>query len=161
VVANGLVTGLVTGLVLGLTATLAIGLIDWAETPLTNDRPQIPTNTFHRDKQLVQVKSITAGFALGTALSVVQPNSIWAGLGTGLLFAVAIALGIGLHQPSGRYLVTVLVLSAQHRLPLRLLKFLDDAHRLGILRETGPVYQFRHAELHDRLAHTYSADVRT
>ncbi|GAT65838.1 NTPase [Planomonospora sphaerica] len=37
-------------------------------------------------------------------------------------------------------------------LPVRLIPFLDDMHRLGLLRTTGPVYQFRHAELHDHLA---------
>jgi hypothetical protein len=30
--------------------------------------------------------------------------------------------------------------------------FLDDAHRLGLLRTVGPIYQFRHADLHDHLA---------
>jgi hypothetical protein len=30
--------------------------------------------------------------------------------------------------------------------------FLDDAHRLGLLRVVGPAYQFRHAELQDHLA---------
>ncbi|MFF5301355.1 hypothetical protein ACFY5F_18530 [Streptomyces sp. NPDC013161] len=30
--------------------------------------------------------------------------------------------------------------------------FLDDAHRLGLLRAVGPVYQFRHAEFQDHLA---------
>jgi hypothetical protein len=32
------------------------------------------------------------------------------------------------------------------------MSFLDDAHRLGLLRAVGPVYQFRHAALHDHLA---------
>jgi hypothetical protein len=32
--------------------------------------------------------------------------------------------------------------------------FLDDAHRLGLLRTAGSVYQFRHAELQDHLAKT-------
>jgi hypothetical protein len=52
----------------------------------------------------------------------------------------------------GRYLVTMAALRGRKRIPLRLLRFLDDAHRLGILRQTGPVYQFRHAKLQDRLA---------
>jgi hypothetical protein len=30
--------------------------------------------------------------------------------------------------------------------------FLDDAHRVGLLRTAGAVYQFRHAELQDHLA---------
>ncbi|GAA3198581.1 NACHT domain-containing protein [Dactylosporangium siamense] len=38
------------------------------------------------------------------------------------------------------------------RLPWRLLRFLNDAHRRGILRQVGPVYQFRHAYLQDHLA---------
>ncbi|MDF5754668.1 hypothetical protein [Spongiactinospora sp. TRM90649] len=36
-------------------------------------------------------------------------------------------------------------------LPWRLMRFLDDAHRVGLLRAVGPVYQFRHAELRDHL----------
>jgi hypothetical protein len=32
-----------------------------------------------------------------------------------------------------------------------MMDFLDDAHRLGLLRTAGAVYQFRHAELQDHL----------
>ncbi|WP_275527354.1 hypothetical protein [Herbidospora mongoliensis] len=35
--------------------------------------------------------------------------------------------------------------------------FLDDAHRLGLLRAVGPVYQFRHAVLHDHLAAAHAS----
>lgn len=38
------------------------------------------------------------------------------------------------------------------RLPWRLQAFLADAHRLGVLRQAGAVYQFRHAALQQRLA---------
>ncbi|WP_369171130.1 NACHT domain-containing NTPase [Streptomyces sp. R28] len=37
-------------------------------------------------------------------------------------------------------------------LPRRLMTFLDDAHRRGVLRQSGGVYRFRHVELRDRLA---------
>jgi hypothetical protein len=40
-------------------------------------------------------------------------------------------------------------------LPRKLMPLLDDAHRLGLLRAVGPIYQFRHAELQDHLAATY------
>jgi hypothetical protein len=40
------------------------------------------------------------------------------------------------------------------RLPRNLMCFLDDGHRLGLLRAVGTVYQFRHAELQNHLAHT-------
>jgi len=36
--------------------------------------------------------------------------------------------------------------------PVRLLRFLDDARERDVLRTVGPVYQFRHARLQDRLA---------
>ncbi|MFI6358668.1 hypothetical protein ACIBJF_40075 [Streptomyces sp. NPDC050743] len=32
--------------------------------------------------------------------------------------------------------------------------FLDDAHRRGVLRQAGAVYQFRHARLQEQLATT-------
>lgn len=50
------------------------------------------------------------------------------------------------------YLITRLALFLSGHLPWRLMPFLEDAHRLGFLRQVGPVYQFRHAELQDRLA---------
>jgi hypothetical protein len=47
--------------------------------------------------------------------------------------------------------MTVLALRARRQLPLRLLTFLNDAHRLGIVHQSGPVYQFRHERLQDHL----------
>ena len=37
------------------------------------------------------------------------------------------------------------------------MRLLDDAHRLGILRQVGATYQFRHAALQDHLAKVYEA----
>ena len=41
---------------------------------------------------------------------------------------------------------------AASRLPWQLMSFLADAHRRGVLRQAGAVYQFRHIELQHRLA---------
>ncbi|GAB3275321.1 NACHT domain-containing protein [Actinocorallia lasiicapitis] len=57
-------------------------------------------------------------------------------------------------QASTTYRMTVLTYALRGRLPLRLMPFLEDAHRLGLVRQIGPVYQFRHADLQDRLAQT-------
>jgi hypothetical protein len=43
-------------------------------------------------------------------------------------------------------------LALRHRLPWSLMSFLADAHRRGVLRQAGAVYQFRHIELQHRLA---------
>lgn len=153
-VSNGLLTGLVYGSVYGLAAWLAVGLIDWAETPVTDDRPQTPVTTFRRDLRLVSIKSVAGGLALGVVywFQGTSTGALATGLTVGVFVTVSIALGVGIHQASGRYLVAVSVLRARRQAPHRLLRFLDDAHRLGILRLTGPVYQFRHATLQDHLA---------
>ena len=41
------------------------------------------------------------------------------------------------------------------RLPWRVNALLDDAYRRGVLRQSGAVYQFRHARLQEHLAKTY------
>jgi hypothetical protein len=43
-------------------------------------------------------------------------------------------------------------LARRWRTPLRLMRFLEDARKRDVLRTVGPVYQFRHARLQDRLA---------
>jgi hypothetical protein len=127
--AGGLVGGLAFGLIFGL----AFGLVAWAKTPLTNERPQTPTLTFHRDLQLVYFYSLAFGLAFGLVglvfgLGFVFGLELVAVLGLGFVFGLAAGFVFGLGQSSGQHLVTVAVLRAQGRLPLRLLTFLDDAH---------------------------------
>ncbi|MGW6684263.1 hypothetical protein ACWGBO_30950 [[Kitasatospora] papulosa] len=43
-------------------------------------------------------------------------------------------------------------LSAKEGTPVRLMAFLEDARRRNLLRAVGPVYEFRHARLQERLA---------
>jgi len=50
------------------------------------------------------------------------------------------------------YVLTRAWLALHQRLPWRLMSFLVDAHRQGVLRQAGAVYQFRHIELQHRLA---------
>ncbi|CCH33067.1 hypothetical protein ABZ816_33675 [Actinosynnema sp. NPDC047251] len=46
-------------------------------------------------------------------------------------------------------------LKVPSRLPVRIVAFLDDAHRRGVLRQVGATYQFRHLRLHQYLARTH------
>ncbi|MGY5126896.1 hypothetical protein [Streptomyces nigrescens] len=43
-------------------------------------------------------------------------------------------------------------MSLTGRLPWTVSAFLRDAHRRGVLRQAGAVYQFRHARLQEHLA---------
>lgn len=67
--------------------------------------------------------------------------AIWPTLMAGPFGNLAVATGIAAVQ-----------LSLRHGTPVRLLTFLEDARRRNLLRATGPVYQFRHARLQERLA---------
>ncbi len=44
------------------------------------------------------------------------------------------------------------LLAATGQLPWRTMRFLEDAHRRGVLRQSGASYQFRHSMLRERLA---------
>ncbi|MGV9387370.1 tetratricopeptide repeat protein [Nonomuraea sp. NPDC003707] len=57
-----------------------------------------------------------------------------------------------------RYRLIHLSLALRGLLPWRLWRFLNDAHRRGILRQAGTVWQFRHILLQDRLTATILQD---
>ncbi|MER6632330.1 hypothetical protein ABT301_29620 [Streptomyces sp. NPDC000987] len=65
---------------------------------------------------------------------------LWAALFAGPASNLAVATGL-----------TALQLAVRERTPVRLMAFLEDAHHRNLLRVTGPVYQFRHARLQERL----------
>ncbi|MEV7213475.1 NACHT domain-containing protein [Kitasatospora cineracea] len=98
-------------------------------------------------------RALTAGAAVGWAWCVVlstrpDPAPPWQALGAGLALAAAVVLA----GQWGAYTLARLLLAAAGRIPLRYAAFLAEAHRLGLLRRAGSVYQFRHRSLRERLA---------
>ncbi|MGH3781682.1 MAG: hypothetical protein ACRDRO_13945 [Pseudonocardiaceae bacterium] len=76
-----------------------------------------------------------------------------------LLYLISIALGLvagfmlGLIYPeTWTTSLACTQLAIRWRTPIRLMRFLDEARERNVLRTVGPVYQFRHARLQDRLA---------
>ena len=70
----------------------------------------------------------------------------WAyGTGYGLLTSLK-------YAASPWFLLTRFSLAARGALPWKLVTFLEDAQRRGVLRRMGAVYQLRHADLQDQLA---------
>ncbi|MEV0678586.1 hypothetical protein AB0I60_18915 [Actinosynnema sp. NPDC050436] len=70
-----------------------------------------------------------------------------------LVLGAITGLALGLVSSSAWWTaVGQVYLTLRYRIPLRLGRFLDDAHHRHLLRTVGPVYQFRHATLQDRLA---------
>jgi hypothetical protein len=70
-----------------------------------------------------------------------------------LVFCFVIGLLAGLLSTAAwRAAISQIYFTARYHTPLRLGRFLVDAHHRHLLRAVGPIYQFRHATLQDRLA---------
>lgn len=174
---TGLLLGPAVGVVFALQSTamvgLVFGLVEWAD-----QSPHLPSKTprsgWRTDKALTLFLALLAGIVgglvggLGSLFVIGFGNQLTIGLAIGLLVGLAGGLGVGLgggfwgrlggglgggnHHAWLACTLAVAPLVLTRRLPLRIMDFLDDAHRLGLLRAVGPVYQFRHAYLHDHLA---------
>ncbi|MFG2247300.1 hypothetical protein [Spirillospora sp. NPDC048823] len=116
-----------------------------------------------RSLNLLRVSTITLAFGLAFTLVVGLSDGPVLGLVFGLPFGLAaglsggltVGLAFGKHRAWWAFLLATWKVARAGHLPRRLMPFLDDCHRLGLLRTAGPYYQFRHAELHDHLAATH------
>lgn len=72
----------------------------------------------------------------------------------GLLSTLAGGLGFLLSLTAWGQWVTLarIWLPLTGRMPWRVMTFLEDAHRRGVLRQAGAFHQFRHAQLQDHFA---------
>ena len=145
----GLLGGLVTGLVLGI----GIGVATWAETPAQIHDAATPLRSWRADRTLNLLRTTVVGVAIGGAFGLA--GGLVFGLASALMFGPWAGLMLGAHRAWPVYLVATWRLAQARLLPRRLMPFLDDCHRLGLLRAVGPTYQFRHADLQDHLAATY------
>lgn len=92
-----------------------------------------------------------AGFVVG-GLAMSHHISLGQGLAAGAVFGLAIGVTATFSRAWGAYQLCRVWLALRGRTPLRLSRFLADAHRRGVLRQAGAVFQFGHARLRDRLA---------
>lgn len=90
------------------------------------------------------------GNLLGIRLGWTIPD----GLRFGLLTAFGAGLGTVLSLTAwGQWTVFArLWLPLTGRLPRTAMEFLEDAHRRGVLRKAGAIYQFRHTRLQQHFA---------
>lgn len=151
---DGLLAGLLTGTAVSLLAGLSGGLVGWLQTPVEEIRARDPAGVLRDDRSIALVNggvaAVVSALAVGlpTAVYVDTPSAMqWSGI-TALVAVVATVLGT---TAWGRFCLVRLWLAARGELPLRLMRFLNDAHRRGVLRQVGGVYQFRHLRLRDRL----------
>jgi hypothetical protein len=147
----------VDGAIVGLAAGCAVAV----DNPLPGGPAATPTASWRgaRAASLVRLTVFTlAGVALAAWSSRAsdRPDAlvgslIWLGFG-GTLFAVFTS-----SRAWTLAIATIVYLARRRELPWRLMAFLDDAERLGLLRTVGAAYQFRHAEFHLHLARAHVA----
>jgi hypothetical protein len=153
---GGLVDGLVYGLVVGLVGGLLGGLMDMLAADPDSTSSLSPAVSWHDDRRFGLVVGLVGG--LGAALVAGLVGGLVAGLGGGLGAALVGGLvgGLGAGLGASRawsVSLTAAQLAIKWRTPAHLMRFLDDACDRNVLRTVGPVYQFRHARLQDRLAY--------
>ena len=62
----------------------------------------------------------------------------------------------GMGSASARFADARIWLAFSRRMPLRAMTFLADAHRRGVFRQSGAVYQFRHIRLQQRISRRHA-----
>ncbi|MGH3720813.1 MAG: hypothetical protein ACRDRI_18595 [Pseudonocardiaceae bacterium] len=165
-VATGVFLGEPWGLLgLGLVGLLALGLsLGLGGLGRDSASPLTPLSSWSQDR------AATLGIWLVLALllggfqgSLVFGSEKMLGLTSGHYPEFEIPIGLALWLISGLTLgliypetwstsLACTQLTIRRRTPIQLMRFLADAHERNVLRTVGPVYQFRHARLQDRLA---------
>jgi len=144
----GVLDGLASGSMTGLAAGLAAGL---GGMPPALTAAARPLTVLMRDRRAALSLALAVGLGLGVGVGFGYP------LGYGLIIGSAYGLAFGLAVTVLRtawplYVLTRWWLALRFRLPFSLMSFLGDAHKRGVLRQAGAVYQFRHRDLQQRLA---------
>lgn len=144
---NALLSGVVVGLVFGIGSWL----ISWTRTPVKSDEARSPAATLRADRTAVLLLSMLLSLTLGAAFGLTAALN-YDIPGTVANALVGVLMGL-LSSPWPLYFATSKYLALRTRLPFSLMTFLDECHRLGILRRVGPIYQFRHSRLQQHLCH--------
>ncbi|MGW6506484.1 NACHT domain-containing protein [Streptomyces niveus] len=139
--------GLLIGAMLagGITAMVRIPAVA-VEQPNKADTPR-----------LIIREDVTLGLlvGMGSGLSIGLTTGLWWNFQVGAAIGLPTGLGLYLSGIGGgrsalRY--AVFLVCSSGRLPFRLARFLDWACTAGLMRYSGPSYQFRHRELQQWLA---------
>ncbi|MEU4740345.1 NACHT domain-containing protein [Actinosynnema sp. NPDC023658] len=145
----GLSAGLVVGLGIAVAVALRFGFASSAEL----SHPSSPRWTMARDRIAVWTGSLVLAVVFGAAAGLVfgpnQSGMVGLGLTCGLLLGFTLSV---LHLRWWWFTVARIWLALRGKLPWELMVFLEDARKLGVLRQAGAAYQFRHALVQDRLA---------
>jgi hypothetical protein len=159
----GLPFGLGVGAAIGALASWPFGLRDTAQKLQVVSTPR---SAMTRDVRAFRITALAAGIAsaaagfVGGSLSSISEIGATAslhavvadGLGIGLSSGLVVGVTFGFyHAASPTFALSSAWLAWKGKLPWRLMSFLSEAHRRGVLRQYGAAYQFRHELLRAHL----------
>lgn len=162
----GFAGGIAGGMGGGLASTLAQGL----NISMPSDEPITPVDAFQGNHRLVLAIEICVGVAVGVVTGVSFGIAVWVAFGfaSGIVVGLAAGLAVGVVAGIAAGATDVnafmpacaafVLISRDGQGPVRMMRFLEDARRRGVLRTAGPVYQFRHASLQEVLAEHQQAN---
>jgi hypothetical protein len=165
---DGALGGLVFGLAFGVVFGVPLGLVDVWRVPLAAMLTVTPHVVYQRDVRSHRVSGLMGGLIggiVGGILGVLGQAGFQDLLFYGLTFGLAFGLTLGIVSglvsgfragAAPSLLFTEVALLARGR-RVRFVPMLETALARQVLRQAGAVYQFRHADLQDRLADRYEA----
>lgn len=166
---QGLATGLATGAVVGFCVGLPGGFVEYVVQNLVCPADETdrvgPRSSLASDRAACLLQAAVGALLFAPVLGLIVGvlagplMGLYTGLVSGLASAMFGALLTGFppeRMPNAGlgwipYVIARGWLAAHGRLPWRLLRFLEDAHDRGVLRQSGVVYQFRHASVREHL----------
>ena len=169
----GAVAGVVAGVVFGVVFGLMVGLVlASGRTGVGRTSSFTPLIAWRNEQKYWLLFGLAFGLSIGLLVGLVAGvvvglgirhmagarAGIGIGAGAGVVIGVVIGVVAGLLAPETWPTSLAFVqLARRWHTPVRLMRLLEDAHQRSVLRTIGPVYQFRHARLQDRLAEQGSA----
>lgn len=143
-----------------------IGVSRWVTEPHDGAHSRRPTSSYVESRTIALLTPIGIVFVVAP-LMFIGRGEIWkqwneAALGGGRLVLFFLALTVMVisivfvwvilnELAWGHYQLVSFWLWVTFSGPRKLIRFLEDANRLGLLRVSGAAYQFRHAELQENL----------
>ncbi|MFI0905859.1 NACHT domain-containing protein [Streptomyces sioyaensis] len=152
--------GLNAALLYGLSAGLAYALMAGLEAPITIETVASPPDLLHTNRTTALFQLLVLALVLGIMGGVLYWTG-WFSIASWVAFGLVGGLGGGLAYALsmtawGQWVALSRIwLPLTGRLPWNVSAFLADAHRRGVLRQAGAVYQFRHVRLQHHLTRTF------
>jgi hypothetical protein len=154
--AGGLMVGLGLGGGVGLVFGLGVGLLMVWSDPAADSAEATPRSTHHQDVQTQVVFGLVVGLVCGPLYGFMGGlvDLRLGGFLGGLVFGFVYGF-VGSAAPE-MFLAEAVLAAGGRR--VRFMRLLQTALDRQVLRQAGAVYQFRHADLQDRLTERFARD---